>query len=98
MPFQDNESLMRAISKLIYLYNPDLVLPVGEALVGNDAVDQLYKFKPVENQIHVVHLRLSLIYLHVKLFSYRNYFPVLAEIGQSFDFILPQIDRRDITH
>ncbi|KAK7388381.1 hypothetical protein VNO78_23197 [Psophocarpus tetragonolobus] len=41
---QDNEPLMRALSKLIYLNNPDLVLLVGEALVGNDAVDQLSKF------------------------------------------------------
>ncbi|XP_048326377.2 uncharacterized protein LOC107413068 [Ziziphus jujuba] len=41
---QDNEPLMRALSKLIYLNNPDLVLFVGEALVGNDAVDQLTKF------------------------------------------------------
>ncbi|XVE97455.1 hypothetical protein REPUB_Repub03eG0021300 [Reevesia pubescens] len=41
---QDNEPLMRALSKLIYLNSPDLVLFVGEALVGNDAVDQLSKF------------------------------------------------------
>ncbi|XP_058069129.1 uncharacterized protein LOC131218545 [Magnolia sinica] len=41
---QDNEPLMRALSKLIYMNNPDLVLFVGEALVGNDAVDQLSKF------------------------------------------------------
>ncbi|KAK9678334.1 hypothetical protein RND81_11G204600 [Saponaria officinalis] len=41
---QDNEPLMRALSKLVYLNNPDLVLFVGEALVGNDAVDQLSKF------------------------------------------------------
>ncbi|XP_030953401.1 signal recognition particle receptor subunit alpha-like [Quercus lobata] len=41
---QDNEPLMRALSKLINLNNPDLVLFVGEALVGNDAVDQLSKF------------------------------------------------------
>ncbi|XP_068636543.1 uncharacterized protein [Aristolochia californica] len=41
---QDNEPLMRALSKLIYLNTPDLVLFVGEALVGNDAVDQLSKF------------------------------------------------------
>ncbi|MBA0789900.1 hypothetical protein Gohar_014580, partial [Gossypium harknessii] len=44
---QDNEPLMRALSKLIYLNNPDLVLFVGEALVGNDAVDQLSKFNQV---------------------------------------------------
>ncbi|KAL6209485.1 hypothetical protein ACLB2K_020427 [Fragaria x ananassa] len=41
---QDNEPLMRALSKRIYINNPDLALFVGEALVGNDAVDQLSKF------------------------------------------------------
>eukprot|EP01018_Ginkgo_biloba_P025103 Gb_32213 [translate_table: standard] len=41
---QDNEPLMRALSKLINVNSPDLVLFVGEALVGNDAVDQLTKF------------------------------------------------------
>lgn len=65
---QDNEPLMRALTKLIkvsgtcyqiclakYIYSihsnltfqvnePDLVLFVGEALVGNEAVDQLVKF------------------------------------------------------
>lgn len=41
---QDNEPLMRALSKLIHLNKPDLILFVGEALVGNDAVDQASKF------------------------------------------------------
>ncbi|OXA42638.1 signal recognition particle receptor subunit alpha homolog [Folsomia candida] len=41
---QDNEPLMRALSKLIRVNDPDLVLFVGEALVGNEAVDQLVKF------------------------------------------------------
>ena len=41
---QDNEPLMRALSNLINVNQPDLVLFVGEALVGNDAVDQLTKF------------------------------------------------------
>ncbi|KAF7639939.1 SRP54 domain-containing protein [Meloidogyne graminicola] len=41
---QDNEPLMRALSKLINVNTPDLVLFVGEALVGNEAVDQLTKF------------------------------------------------------
>ena len=41
---QDNEPLMRALSKLIAINRPDAVLFVGEALVGNDAVDQLSKF------------------------------------------------------
>lgn len=41
---QDNEPLMRSLSKLVWVNQPDLVLFVGEALVGNDAVDQLRKF------------------------------------------------------
>ncbi|XP_059046633.1 signal recognition particle receptor subunit alpha homolog [Achroia grisella] len=41
---QDNEPLMRALAKLIKVNEPDLVLFVGEALVGNEAVDQLVKF------------------------------------------------------
>ncbi|CAH8837618.1 unnamed protein product [Trichobilharzia szidati] len=41
---QDNEPLMRALASLIQLNQPDLVLFVGEALVGNEAVDQLVKF------------------------------------------------------
>ncbi|XP_073834956.1 signal recognition particle receptor alpha [Musca autumnalis] len=41
---QDNEPLMRSLAKLIKVNDPDLVLFVGEALVGNEAVDQLVKF------------------------------------------------------
>merc|ERR1719163_1916752 len=41
---QDNEPLMRALAKLVAVNNPDLVLFVGEALVGNDAIDQVKKF------------------------------------------------------
>ncbi|XP_013772842.1 signal recognition particle receptor subunit alpha homolog [Limulus polyphemus] len=41
---QDNEPLMRSLAKLIKVNSPDLVLFVGEALVGNEAVDQLVKF------------------------------------------------------
>merc|ERR1712060_328238 len=41
---QDNEPLMRALAKLVNTNETDLVLFVGEALVGNDAVDQLSKF------------------------------------------------------
>ncbi|KAK7604463.1 hypothetical protein V9T40_005649 [Parthenolecanium corni] len=41
---QDNEPLMKALSKLIKVNEPDMVLFVGEALVGNEAVDQLEKF------------------------------------------------------
>eukprot|EP00039_Didymoeca_costata_P008528 m.113135 g.113135 ORF g.113135 m.113135 type:complete len:591 (-) comp14121_c0_seq2:966-2738(-) len=41
---QDNAPLMAALAKLVTVNNPDLVLFVGEALVGNEAVDQLVKF------------------------------------------------------
>lgn len=41
---QDNEPLMRALAKLVAINSPDLVLFVGEALVGNDAIDQVTKF------------------------------------------------------
>jgi signal recognition particle receptor subunit alpha len=41
---QGNENLMRALAKLVHINNPDVVLFVGEALVGNDAIDQLTKF------------------------------------------------------
>ena len=41
---QDNEPLMRSLSNLIVTIDPDLVLFVGEALVGNEAIDQLVKF------------------------------------------------------
>ena len=45
-PGQDNEPLMRALSALINLSAPDLVLFVGEALVGNDTVDPLTHSDP----------------------------------------------------
>lgn len=38
---------MRALAHLISLNKPELVLFVGEALVGNDAIDQLTKFNQV---------------------------------------------------
>ena len=41
---QDNAPLMTALAKLITVNTPDLVLFVGEALAGNEAVDQLGKF------------------------------------------------------
>ena len=40
---QDNAPLMTALAKLIAINMPDLVLFVGEALVGNEAVDQLVR-------------------------------------------------------
>ncbi len=41
---QDNERLMQALAKLVAVNRPDLILFVGEALAGNDSVDQLTKF------------------------------------------------------
>lgn len=41
---QDNDPLMRALAGLISGNDPDLVLFVGEALVGNDGVGQLTQF------------------------------------------------------
>ncbi|KAJ9120892.1 hypothetical protein QFC22_002827 [Naganishia vaughanmartiniae] len=41
---QDNEPLMRALAKLVAVNAPDKIIFVGEALVGNEAVDQLSKF------------------------------------------------------
>ncbi|KAL6068251.1 SRP54 domain-containing protein [Balamuthia mandrillaris] len=41
---QDKRPLMQALAKLVYQNNPDLILFVGEALVGNEAVDQLRRF------------------------------------------------------
>ena len=35
---------MRALAKLVSVNNPDKIIFVGEALVGNEAVDQLTKF------------------------------------------------------
>ena len=43
---QDNEPLMRALAKLVALNKPDLCLFVGEALVGNDSVDQVKHAQP----------------------------------------------------
>jgi len=41
---QDNRPLMQALAKLVKLNRPDKLVFVGEALVGNEAVDQLRKF------------------------------------------------------
>ncbi|KAF9349465.1 hypothetical protein BGX34_001789 [Mortierella sp. NVP85] len=41
---QDNDPLMRALAKLVTVNDPDKIIFVGEALVGNEAVDQLTKF------------------------------------------------------
>ncbi len=36
---QDNEPLMKSLARLVAMNNPDLILFIGEALVGNDATD-----------------------------------------------------------
>lgn len=41
---QNNAPLMESLANLVALNKPDLVLFVGEALVGNDGVDQLSLF------------------------------------------------------
>ena len=41
---QDNEPLMKALSRLVHINKPNLVIFIGEALVGNDGIDQLTKF------------------------------------------------------
>lgn len=41
---QGNAPLMAALAKLVYVNCPDKLIFVGEALVGNEAVDQLRKF------------------------------------------------------
>ncbi len=41
---QDNEPLMRSLAKLVHVNSPDLILFVGEALAGNDSIDQVNGF------------------------------------------------------
>lgn len=48
---QNNEPLMRALAKLVSENNPNLVLFVGEALVGNDGIDQLELFDRVNTAL-----------------------------------------------
>ena len=41
---QNNDKLMRELAKLVQINDPNLLLFVGEALVGNDGIDQLLMF------------------------------------------------------
>eukprot|EP00919_Chromeraceae_sp_WS-2016_P037228 GHVR01088594.1.p1 GENE.GHVR01088594.1~~GHVR01088594.1.p1 ORF type:complete len:114 (+),score=9.30 GHVR01088594.1:4281-4622(+) len=41
---QDNQPLMKELARLVKMNKPNLVVFIGEALVGNDAVDQITKF------------------------------------------------------
>lgn len=57
---QDNGPLMAALAKLVAVNDPDRVFFVGEALVGNDGVDQLTKFNAAlaDHQAGSGHVRL----------------------------------------
>lgn len=41
---QDNTPLMKELARLVKMNKPNLVVFIGQALVGNDAVDQITKF------------------------------------------------------
>ena len=48
---QDNQPLMKELAQIVKVNKPNLVVFIGEALVGNDAVDQISKFsKAVEQE------------------------------------------------
>jgi len=54
---QNNAPLMKSLTSLIRINKPDLTLFVGEALVGNDGVDQLMEFNralAVKGSKHVI--------------------------------------------
>ena len=54
---QNNAPLMRSLVSLIQRNKPDLTLFVGEALVGNDGVDQLMEFNKslkINNNSHLI--------------------------------------------
>lgn len=46
---QDNQPLMKELANLVRLNKPNLVVFIGEALVGNAAVDQITKFNKALN-------------------------------------------------
>ncbi len=48
---------MQALAKLVNNITPDLVLFVGEALVGNDGVDQLSEF----NKVRVLRVAVAIV-------------------------------------
>lgn len=41
---QDNTPHMKALARLVEVNKPNLIVFIGEALVGNDAIDQITKF------------------------------------------------------
>lgn len=72
---------MRALSKLIYVNSPDLVLFVGEALVGNDAVDQLSKFNQVTSSFFLIQLNYYPCYLYVIRFDWFLILEFVQKLG-----------------
>ena len=89
---------MRALSKLIYLNSPDLVLFVGEALVGNDAVDQLSKFNQVQFYAFNIFVQISFLFFFCFLYLVIEPCYWVAEIGRPLNFFYTQIDRWDPAH
>lgn len=85
---------MRALSKLIYLNNPDLVLFVGEALVGNDAVDQLSKFNQVWALKFIICFRCPIF----TTLSYWELCLLSAEISGPVSIAKPQAYRWNTAH
>ena len=58
---------MQALAKLVNSVVPDLVLFVGEALVGNDGVDQLSLFNKVRAPLacsHFCYRAFQLVWVH----------------------------------
>lgn len=53
---QDNKLLMENLAKLVDVNQPDVILFVGEALTGNDSVDQLRKFNQALISIYIITL------------------------------------------
>jgi signal recognition particle receptor subunit alpha len=47
---QDNTPLMKELAQIVKVNKPNLVIFIGEALVGNDAVDQITKFNKAIEQ------------------------------------------------
>lgn len=84
---------MRALSKLVNLNNPDLVLFVGEALVGNDAVDQLSKFNQVTLDIQAFDPLLSyyMSFLPLQNFEFTKQHGVLQKLADLSTSPKPQL-------
>lgn len=51
---QDNTPLMKALARLVDVNKPNLIIFIGEALVGNDAVDQISKFNQALSEFSTI--------------------------------------------